>query len=43
LDNFRLGCRDLVAVWEKILEPPHMAQFMELAAMARKAFSELFP
>ncbi len=38
LDNFRLGCRDLITVWEKILEPPHLAKLGELAGVEKKDF-----
>jgi glycosyltransferase involved in cell wall biosynthesis len=38
LENFRLGCRDLTPVWEKILEPPHLTQLVELAAVEKEKF-----
>jgi len=38
LENFRLGCRELVAVWEKILAPAHLASLGELAAAAKEQF-----
>jgi hypothetical protein len=38
LDNFRLGCRDLASVWEKILESSHLSQLVELAAVDKTKF-----
>jgi glycosyltransferase involved in cell wall biosynthesis len=38
LENFRLGCRELVAVWEKILAPVHLAALGGLAAVANEQF-----
>jgi glycosyltransferase involved in cell wall biosynthesis len=38
LENFRLGCRELVVVWEKILAPAHLASLGDLAAVAKEQF-----
>jgi hypothetical protein len=38
LENFRLGCRELVAVWEKILAPAQLAALTGLAAVAKEQF-----
>ncbi len=38
LENFRLGCRDLTSVWDKILEPAHLTQLVELAAVEKEKF-----
>jgi hypothetical protein len=38
VENFRLGCRDLASVWEKILESPHLSQLVDLAAVDKTKF-----
>ena len=38
LENFRLGCRELTAVWEKILAPAHLTALVNLAAMPKEQF-----
>jgi hypothetical protein len=38
LENFRLGCRELTAVWEKILWPSSLATLAEIAAVEKEKF-----
>jgi hypothetical protein len=38
LENFRLGCRELTSVWEKIIEPPHLTQLAEIADVEKARF-----
>ncbi|MDZ7290102.1 MAG: glycosyl transferase family 2 [candidate division KSB1 bacterium] len=38
LENFRLGCRELTSIWEKILEPPCLTQLAEIAALEKGKF-----
>lgn len=38
LENFRLGCRELIAVLEKILAPANLAAILEINAVAKEQF-----
>jgi glycosyltransferase involved in cell wall biosynthesis len=38
LENFRLGCRELTSVWEKILEPTRLTQLAEIAGVEKARF-----
>lgn len=38
IENFRLGCRDLVSIWEQIISPERREKLMELASVENTKF-----